>query len=212
MARSMPKLKIAGFANAVAHAENGMQTFRRLNGSGRVQNLVKRYEMRGSSQDPSELRVPRAERSSGSRSDRAAPMSRVRSQEDGSEVSNGRARSVDSCRSRGTMSSPVFRARSLDSALHDLRDGTGDLAAADDFSMELSSKRTGEAQGGLHLEETNALHGMIEGNEHKEKEPRPAPMLPLPSRQVVEPPRRRWRCCQCFERLQQHRVPLLSGA
>lgn len=27
------------------------------------------------------------------------------------------------------------------------------------------------------------------------QEPRPAPMLPLPSRQVVEPPRRRWRCC-----------------
>lgn len=211
MARSMPKLKIAGFANAVANAENGMQTFRRLNGSGRVQNLVKRYEMRGSSQDPSELRVPRAERSSGSRSDRAAPMSHgVRSQEDVGEVSNGRARSVDSCRSRGTMASSVFRARSLDSAL---RDGAGDLAVADDFSMELSSKRTGEAQGGLHMEETNALHGMIEGNtDHKEKEPRPAPMLPLPSRQVVEPPRRRWRCCQCFERLQQHRVPLLSGA
>eukprot|EP00435_Cladocopium_sp_Y103_P071882 s164_g38.t1 len=211
----MPKLKIAGFANAVANAENGMQTFRRLNGSGRVQNLVKRYEMRGSSQDPSELRVPRAERSSGSRSDRAAPLSHgVPSQEDAdSEVPYGRARSVDSCRSRGTMASSVFRARSLDSALR------GDLAVADDFSMELSSKRTPKEastwrQGGCKRE-TNALHEMTEGNtDHKVKEPRPAPMLPLPSRQVVEAPapRRRWRCCQCFERLQQHRVPLLSGA
>ena len=37
------------------------------------------------------------------------------------------------------------------------------------------------------------------------QEPRPAPMLPLPSRQVVEPaPRRRWRCCTLAASATQH--------
>eukprot|EP00434_Breviolum_minutum_P017852 symbB.v1.2.015755.t1/scaffold1187.1/size155418/4 len=222
--RPTPKLKIAGFANAVANAENGMQTFRRLNGSGRVQNLVKRYETRGT-EDPSE-RPGRSARSSGSAN--GGLPSQV-ANEDGPELPSARAHSADSCRSQGaSLSLPsMSRARSQDSALQ------GDFTSPDvDLCMELSStsrrtayeeaglsstsRRTAYEEAGIRIEAIEPATSTVpvsEGNANILKEP--FERLPLPTRPVVAEtaaPRRRWRCCQCFERFQPNRESLLGAA